>query len=268
MTTKSNEQARTSRASHLMWVPVAAMKVSPKAQREYKESHAAEFAADFDLEALGFPVVSKRDGNYYIVDGQHRVAALKMIGWGDQQIQCEVYEGLSEADEAELFLRRDKRRAIQAFDRFRIGVVAEREVETDVNRVVQGSGLRVSTDEDPRSIAAVGALLKTYRNGGGVVLGRSLRLLRDGFPDDPAAFRRELVEGAGLMCQRYNGDLDDDALKAKLLALRGGANGLLTRAARVRAEIGEPLSQCAAAALVEVANSGKGGKKLPSWWKA
>ncbi len=266
--TKPSDTNRKERASHLQWVPIALMKVSPKAQREFKENHAADFAADFDFEALGFPVISKRDGNYYIVDGQHRVAALKMIGWGDQQIQCEVYEGLDESAEAELFLRRDKRRAIQAFDRFRIGVVAEREVETDIDRIVRAQGLRVSDDYNPASIAAVGALVKVYRNGGGAVLGRALRLLRDGFPEDGSAFRRELVEGAGLVCQRYNGDLDDEALKAKLAAMRGGANSMLTKAARIRATMGEPLGQCAAAAFVEVANSGKGGRKLAAWWKS
>ncbi len=259
---------RKARASHLMWVPIADMKVSPKAQREFKPNHAASFAADFDLEALGYPVVSKRDGNYYIVDGQHRIAALKMIGWGDQSIQCEVYDGLDEAEEAELFLRRDKRKAISAFDRFRIGVVAERDVETDINRIVMGCGLRVATDGDPKSIGAVGALAKTYRTGGGATMGRAVRLLRDGFPEDAAAFRRELVEGAGLVCLRFNGDLDDEALKQKLVAMRGGANGLLTKAGRIRAATGEPLAQCAAAALVEVANQGRGGKKLPSWWKS
>jgi hypothetical protein len=243
------------------------MKVSPKAQREFKEIHAAEIAADIDLEAIGYPVVNKRDGNFYIVDGQHRIAALKMIGWGDQQIMCEVYEGLSEKDEAELFLRRDKRRAVQAFDRFRIGVVAEREVETDIDRIIRSQGLRISDDYSTLSIACVGALYKTYRNGGPVVLGRSVRLLRDGFPDDGAAFRRELVEGAGLVCQRYNGDLDDEALKAKLANLRGGAMSVLNKAARIKAATGETLSQCTAAALVEVANQGKGGKKLPTWWK-
>lgn len=265
--TKPNEEPRKERASHLRWVPIAEMKVSPKAQREFKEGHAAEFAADFDLEALGFPVVSLRDGNYYIVDGQHRVAALKMIGWGDQSIQCEVYEGLNEAEEARLFLRRDKRRAIQAFDRFRIGVVGELEDEMDINRIVQGCGLRVAIDQDAKSIAAVGALHKVYRSAGGVTLGRSVRMLRDGFPDDPAAFRRELIEGSGLVCQRYNGDLNDEELKKKLAALRGGANSVLTKAARIRAATGESLAQCTAAALVEVANTGRGGKKLPPWWK-
>lgn len=265
--TQSNDPNRKQRASSLRWVPIVEMKVSPKAQREFKEAHAAEFAADFDLEALGFPVVNQRDGSYWIVDGQHRVAALKMIGWEDQKIQCEVYHDLSEAEEAELFLRRDKRRAVQAFDRFRIGIVAGRDIECDINRIVQGSGLRVSTDDSDRSISAVGSLYRTYRNGGPVTLGRAIRILRDGFPEDGNAFRREMLDGAGLICQRYNGELDDKEVVAKLAALRGGAMTVMRKAAKLRAGTGEALGQCVAAALVEVTNSGRGGKKLPGWFK-
>lgn len=264
---QSSEQNRANRASHLRWVPIASMKVSPKAQREFKEAHAAELAADFDLEAMGFPVVSLRDGNHYVVDGQHRVEALKMIGWGDQSIQCEVYEGLTEAEEADLFLRRDRRRAIQAFDRFRIAVVAEREQETDIDRIVRAMGLKVSTDQSDTSIAAVGALNKVYRAGGHKVLARDLKILRDSFPGDVTAFRREMIEGLGLVCQRYNGELNDSELTAKFAGLRGGAQTVLRKAEGFRKSTGETQAQCVAAAIVDVANGGRGGKKLSSWWK-
>src|SRR5690606_32527565 len=102
--------------------------------------------------------------------------------------------------------------------------------------------------------------------GGAKTLARSLKLLRDGFPDDVIAFRREMVEGAGLICQRYNGSLNDEEAVARLRSLRGGANSVLTRAAKVKAATHETLPQCTAAALVEILNQGRGGKKLPSWW--
>ena len=266
MTKPNTTQEKTTRAAHLQWVPISEMKVSPKAQREFKENHAESLASDFDLEAMGYPVVNKRDGNYYVVDGQHRIAALKIIGYGDQAVQCEVFEDLTEAEEAELFLRRDRRRAVQAFDRFKIGVVADREIETDIDRIVRANGLRVANDQAPTSIGAVSALERTYRAGGAKTLARTLRILRDSFPDDYLAFRREMIEGAGLVCQRYNGQLDDAALVERLKALKGGANNVLTRTARIRSAVKEPMAQCTAAALVEIANSGRGGKKLPSWW--
>lgn len=45
------------------------MKVAPHAQREFRKWKAAEFAANFDLESIGYPVVNLRDDHYYIVDG-------------------------------------------------------------------------------------------------------------------------------------------------------------------------------------------------------
>ena len=78
------------RASRLRWVRLGDMRVSPKAQREFRKAHAESLAANFDLEAIGFPVVSLRGGDYWIIDGQHRIAALKLNGFDDDDlIQCE-----------------------------------------------------------------------------------------------------------------------------------------------------------------------------------
>ena len=76
----STDIARTRRAPHLRWVPIAKMRVSPRAQRTFSPAHAAALAASFDLEAMGYPVVNLRaDGLFYIVDAQHRVEALKLL---------------------------------------------------------------------------------------------------------------------------------------------------------------------------------------------
>jgi len=42
MVTKTEN--RKERASHLRWVPIAEMRVSPKAQRKYQKSHAERYA--------------------------------------------------------------------------------------------------------------------------------------------------------------------------------------------------------------------------------
>lgn len=258
---------RRPRAPHLRWVPIDEMRVSPKSQREFRRAHAEEYAADFDLEALGYPVVSLRDGHYWIVDGQHRVEALKMIGWGDQSIQCECYEGLTEAQEADLFLRRDARRSIRPFDKFRIALTAERSFETEIARTVAAQGLKISQDGTDGSIRAIAALRKVATLGGQVVLGRDLRLLRDGLAGDPNAFIADLVAGLGRVCQRYDGALDDSLAVQRLAALRGGAMGLIRKANSYREKTGRPKDDCVAAAFVDTYNTGRGGKKLDAWWK-
>ena len=50
------------------------------------------------------PVVSERDGQYYIVDGLHTVKAYELVT-GEHRIECKVYHGLTQRKEAELYYR-------------------------------------------------------------------------------------------------------------------------------------------------------------------
>ena len=253
----------TSRAPNVRWVPISEMRVSPRAQRTFQRPQAEGYAADFDLEALGYPIVNRRDGSYWIVDGQHRIYALKLIGWGDQQVQCECYEGLSEAGEAELFLRRDSRRAISTFDRFTIGVVAQRGEDCEIDRIVREHGLTIS--KGATGIGAVGTLRRVYRRSGPEVFSRMLWIVRDAYGDP--GFQASVMDGIGLVCQRYGAKLDSLKVVDQLGSARGGLNGLLSRAHLLRKQTGNAQSHCVAAACVQIVNSGRGGGKLIQWWR-
>lgn len=263
----SNTPEKVQREARLRWVPIAKMKVSPVAQRDLNQARVDRMAADFDLEQIGTPVVNDRDGSFYVIDGQHRIEALKAIGWGDQQIQCETYLNLSDDEMAEVFLKRNDALAVSAFDKFRVGVVADREVETDINRIVQAQGLCVSRDQIPGSIRAVGTLRKLYARAGGPTLGRTLRIIRDAYGD--AGLEAPVIDGLGLVAQRYNGQLNDQQLVKKLADAHGGVSGLLNKAEQTRRATGNQKAQCVAAAAVETYNRGARGKgRLPDWWKA
>lgn len=251
----------------LRWVPIIRTKINPVAQRDLRQARVDHIAAEFDPEQIGTPTVNLRDGHFYVIDGQHRIEALKQMGWGDQQIQCWVYEGLSEEDEADRFLKLSDTLPIDAFSKFRIAVKAGREVECDIDRIVRANGLKVSRDKLDGSTQAVGTLRRIYSRSGASVLARTLRIARDsyGTPGLSAAS----LDGLGLLCQRYNGELDDAHAIARLSSVMGGVNGLLGQAERLRHSTGNDRAQCVAAAAVEIINRGKGGgKKLPSWWKS
>jgi hypothetical protein len=254
------------RRSKLAWVRLGDLHVSARAQRAFKEQHAAEIAAKFDLEALGFPVVSKRGGGYWVVDGQHRVAALRMVGFSENdRIQVECYEGLTEAEEADLFLTRDERKKIGTLDRFRIGVVAGRDEDEDIDRIVQSLGFRVEHAKREGSIGAVAALRFAYQLDP-EVLRRCVRILGESFDGDPQAFTSELIKGTALVCQRYNGSLDDDKAVTKLATVTGGPVTVKRKAASLRLRTGHSLAYCTAGAIVETLNTGRGGRKLDPWW--
>lgn len=259
-------QSRLEREARLRWVPIPKMKVSPIAQRDVNQARVDRLAADFDLEQIGTPTVNLRDGHYYIIDGQHRIEALKAMGWGDQQIQCWSYEGLTETEEAEKFLRINDVLAVHAYDKFTKGVAAGRDDETEIDRVVRANGCVVSRDDIPGAIQAVGTLRRVYKRSDSKTLGRTVRIVVSAYGD--AGLTAPVIDGIGHLCARYNGDLNDASAIERLGHVNGGVNGLLNSAEIIRQKTGNQKGQCVAAAAVEIINRGKGGKKLSSWWKS
>lgn len=256
---------KVERDARLRWVPIAKMRVNPLAQREMNQAWVDAIAVDLDLEQLGAPTVNERDGHFHILDGQHRIEALKVAGWGDQQIQCWTYSGLDDESEAEVFLKLNNVKAVDAFAKFKVGVSAGRDVPSDIDRIVRAQGLSVCRDRRPGAVRAVGALQYVYGRGGAKVLARSLGIIRDAYGD--AGFEAKVIEGIGLLCARYNGELNEEAAVQRLGAAHGGVAGLVNKAEVLRRQTGNAKNQCVAAAAVDIINAGRVGKKLPSWWK-
>lgn len=256
-------ETRKQRASHLQWVKICDMIPSPYAQRQFSQAWADKLAADFRLEGMGFPVVNLRGGYYYVIDGQHRVAALKKLGFENDTVQCEVYQGLGPSEEAELFLERNNNKAVLAYDKFNKAVVAGRADESVIERIVRGNGLTIS--KSGTGISATAALRKVYDRQGEIGLGRVLRIVRDAY--GAAGFKSHVMDGISLALHRYDGQIQDQVLTERLATNLGGLNGLLNTAEKTRAALGQPRSQCVAATAVSIYNRGKGGQKLPPWWK-
>lgn len=265
MSTKSNAGNRAIREASLRWVPAGLMCVSPVAQREITPSRVDKIAANFDIEKLGTPIVSHRDDKFYLIDGQHRIEGARAHGWGDQQFQCWVYEGLTEQQEAELYLSFNDVLPQKAFDKFRIAIAAGRETECDIDRIVRSQNLVITKDSIDGAVACVGTLLRIYQRGGPKVLRRAVRIALDAFGN--TGLEAAVLDGIGLLCGRYNGDLEDQLAVSKLSKIQRGTDGLLQKSELIRRSTGLPRNQSVAAAAVEVINAGRGGKKLPSWFR-
>jgi len=264
---KSNER-RIERAARLAWVPLGLMRVPTMAQRELKPGRVDHIAANMDLEQLGTPTVNKRGGLFYVIDGQHRIEAYKQWlgeGWENQQLHCWTYDGLSEEEEAETFLKLNDTLTVQAFDKFRIGLNAGRAEETEIAAAVTKAGLTISQSRAEGTIGAVGTLRRVYRRDGHVVLGRALGIIRDAY--GTPGLESAVIDGIGLLCGRYNGELDTEKAVTRLASVAGGLAGLMNRAYFAKNQTAAPLNQCVAAAAVELINRGRGGKKLQAWWK-
>lgn len=258
---------KVSREARLRWVPIPKMKIPPTAQRDQINwARVNKIAANLNVERIGTPTVNERDGLFWVLDGMHRVEALKQHGWGDQQIQCWTYLDLTDAEMADVFLDLNDTLQVTAMDKFTKAVYAGREVECDIDRIVRAQGCHIGPSRSEGTIQAVGTVQKVYARGGGAVLGRTIRINSRAFGD--AGLEAKLLAGLGLVCQRFNGELNEDRMVDQLATVRGGANGVLNLAGVTRKQTGASWDHCVADAAVQTYNRGLRGKgRLPDWWK-
>jgi len=252
-------------------VPIAQMKVPPAlvTQREFRKAHGDNIAADLDLNKIGYPIMNHRDGIFWVLDGQHRIYALKQNGFEHDNLDCEVYEGLTDAEMADIFLGRDRRKQIAPYDKFHVSCTAGYKRELDILRAIESNGQRVSRERG-EGITAVGALGGVYDRSGDAVVGQVIRTINLSFSGDGDAFDRSIIEGLGLVFNRYNGRTNEKALGQRLAQLKHGARELLRKAESIRERTGNQKKHCVAAAVVDIYNRGEGahGKgRLPAWWK-
>jgi hypothetical protein len=252
-------------------IKISAIRVPEQAQREFRPAWGARLAKDLDLDKVGYPVVNIKGGIPWLMDGQHRIYALKEHGFTDDLLDCLVYENLTEKQMAEVFLTMNTSKAVSAFDRFRVACTAERSAELATYRIVEQNGLHISQAADDGCIGSVTTLLKVYNQYGAAVLEQTLRAIRDGYDGDHAAFSQSVLQGAALVFHRYNGQTNEREMATSLSKAAQGARGLIRRAQQQRDRSGSPLVQCVAAVIVDGYNKGlaaRSPKRLPPWWKA
>jgi len=249
-------------------VPADDIRVNPAAQRDFRPAWANDILSNFDIEKFQVPHVAQReDGTLYALDGQHSIWAYREYFGEGQQVQVWLHERLTEQGEADLFLALNNKKAVDGLAKFKVGVTAGRETECDIDRIVRANGCYVGGggNNQPNAIQAVAALYKLYSYSP-EILGKTLRIIRDSFNRD-GGFERPILLGIGMVLARYP-QADEERLVSRLSALRNGWNGVIQKATAKREATGCRVDEGAAAAVVDVYNSGRGGRKLPSWWNS
>lgn len=206
MAEKFNHQA-----VKLQWIPVRNLAVVwGEAQRQFKPTWAKEIAEGFDPEKFDPIKVMQPNGNgiYHICEGQHRVGAVRLL-WGDHElVPCLVAEASDPARAAEIFLDTNTNRAIVSkIAKFKVSVVAQRQEEVAIDRIVRHCGYRVDGSHNNNCIAAVDALKFVYRKGA-KTLDRTLSVLRQSWGGDASAVSSPLIKGLGAFICEFSETMD------------------------------------------------------------
>lgn len=185
-------------------------------QRPLNERRVEKIAAQFDPAKLGLLLVSQREhGRYAILDGQHRLAALRAQGYG--RGMAIVLSGLSVDEEANYFRRQNENvTRLNALDLYNAGLMAGDHRYLEIERILTSHGFKVGKEGTPMQVAAVATLAHIVTQFGFQTLDTVFAYIRAAWPTDRTAVRREMLAGFTEFALRYGGKVKPEQFGARM----------------------------------------------------
>jgi len=233
-------------------------------QRPVKESVVNKLIREWDDRLLEPIAVSVRDGRFHVVDGQHRLVALKKMNGGkDVVVACRIYTGLTYKQEAELCFKLDR-----AKKRLTLAQSTNALVESNTNprineirKLVGKNGftwaLGGSTGKD-YEIVATRALISAYDLLGAPAFSRMLALLNRTWKGNPCSLSGVFLSGMALFVKTYEAEFKDHIFVKRLSGIEPAA---ITQRSKTDYTTNKA-SLRVARLLMAKYNAGRGGRKL------
>lgn len=220
----------------------------PIAQREFIPEHAHKIAKDFSWDRYSPVDVSFRDGRYWVIDGQHRIAAIRERFGGDCVILARVRRGMTIVDEAMFFVNQDKgRKTIKYNDKISVKYRIGDEDVVDAVRCAALAGWRMDEFSKTYSkgrLTAHATIMKLYKRIDREQFIDLLKVLYEAWDGDPRGACREILNGMERFYKMYWGEFDGKILAKKLSKLSPEAIVRDGRSANIRSnENGLPFAR-------------------------
>ena len=181
-------------------------------QRHLNASRVKRIAAEFDERIANAPKVSYRDGHYYVFDGQHTIAARKLLNNNsDLNIVCKVYSGLTEQEEALLFAQQTGFASKPTpSNRLRALLYAGELEALAFNEATQSAGFGLSFNQSHAKwkIACIATAFGEYRQHGERIYTEALRVLAEAWEGDIDSLRSEVLQGVVRFIAMYDHEYD------------------------------------------------------------
>lgn len=215
-------------------IAVNSIAIDHNYQRPLTLARARAIAKTFDPSLFGTLTVVPRDGKFYLVDGQHRYEAAKLLGIA--QVPCNILAAESSKDEAGIFRRTNANRSPMARnDDFRAALHEGDPIATDIDRIVREHDLQISLSgtKGRRTIGAVAVLYWVYEHGGERLLSDVLTVIRDGMVNEKEPWRADLIKALATVLEGHRGNISlprlmDRLSVTPLLTLRYQVSAFLT----------------------------------------
>lgn len=203
---------------HFELVPIKNLVSNQDYQRNLSMKHVKKAVEDFDLNQINPIKVSRRDGTYYVFNGQHTAEIVAMAsGSRDTPVWCMIYDDLEYVEEADIFANQMKNvKALHPVEIFKANCEAGNEKELTIKGLVESYDLKISASTTAGTVAAVGTLEKIYDRYGYNVLDRVISLIIMTWEGENKSFSSNILNGVTRMVVAFGDKLKDDVFKDKV----------------------------------------------------
>jgi uncharacterized protein DUF6551 len=233
-------------------IPKIDLQVDPRYQRPLKKPIITRIADNWHWVACGTLQVSVRKDGYFLVDGQHRWEAAKLVS-SIVTLPCMGYELKDIKEEATAFLEANSERTMpSAFSRFNALVVVGDQSAIIAKELIDFSGRRLYQQTGPGTISCISEIMRNARADADV-LRRIWPLMTE--LSEGTHFSGTLLKGMFSLERRLDGhSLTETPIKAKLKSI--GSDGLTVSIKNVALLQGSLNEKTAAEGILRALNHG------------
>jgi hypothetical protein len=245
------------------WIALSSLdKWNAPCQRE-ETSLQHTIAKNFDSRAFGVIHVLRRNGKYLVIDGQNRVAALKIMGYnGSHSVPCIDHGEISDNEAAAIFNEVNTFKGLKPYNIFMSAWMRGEQDQCTIMDIVRNEGLRVSPGGQNGTISAVKALERVLRphpkgKSNAEALHRTLHTIVQAWGDGRDALQGSIISGLGAVYIRDKDRVNDEEMVAHLARRAGGPAKLIGDARGLREMLGGSIALCISHLIVQEYNRGR-----------
>lgn len=186
------------------------LKTDMSYQSPVSDAQVRKIIKNFDPHKLHTIVVNKReDGSLYIIDGQHRVEALKDLGI--PMIDATVHEGLTVSEEAEMYYGINDRPAKSPNSKGKSSLKFGDVSAIQIDEAVTNVGLKIDYDKKLKTdgyITAYAALQSIHKKYGQDLLEITLEVIKRAYGTERKHYQAFIMKGLADFIATYGSKLD------------------------------------------------------------
>lgn len=256
------------------WIPVGDLEIDRSVQRSFLDNRKVErIVANFNPSALGVITVSRRNAvTTVVLDGMHRLEAVRRLTNGTGKILAHVFDNLTHAEEAQLFLDLNAGNQPNLLDKFKARIVAGDAVAREIDETIHAYGWTWGNNANNGLIACVGAVERIYHTGKKAefepdLLQVTIMTVTHAWGTTSDATMASVLDAVSAVILEYGDLLDLSRLAARLKVYGGGAHALLEDGRTLAKSLRGRPSMGIATRIVDHYNVGMKTKKLYVWRK-